>query len=71
MSLKLGNKVTDQEDLTIGHNLDTLLIRSIDKILSRNTIDRLSLKSLEILGKIEPEAVSGMIIKTVKSGLES
>lgn len=70
MSLKLGNKVIDCESLTISLNLDTLLITAIDKLLTRNKIDQLSLKSLKMLGKIRSEAVSGMIIKTVKAGLE-
>lgn len=58
-------KVIDRESLTISHNLDTLLITSIDKLLIRNRIDRLSLKGLEIREKLQDTAVSGMILKTV------
>lgn len=55
--------------LTINKNLDTLLIVVIDNILSRNNIDRLSLKTLEIKGKVSDGAVSSMVIQTVKAGL--
>lgn len=67
--LKEGRQTIDEENLTISQNLDTLLIRAIDKILNRNTIDRLSLKTLEISGKMRSEAVSGMILKTLKNAL--
>ncbi len=69
VQLKRGNKHLDREDLTISRNLDTLLIRAIDKILSRNKIGRLSLKSLEIPAKLKDEAISNMILKTIKVGL--
>lgn len=69
LQLRQGNLVIDQEDLTISQYLDTLLITAIDKILLRNSIDRLSLKSLDIRGKIKPETVSGMIIKVLKAGI--
>lgn len=68
--LKQGRNVIDQEDLTISHNLDTLLIGVIDKILSRNRISRLSLKRLEIPAKLKNGTVSNMILKTIKVGLK-
>lgn len=70
IQLKIGSKTIDQESLTISRNLDTLLISAIDKILSKNKIDRLSLKSLEIPTKLKDGTVSSMIIRTIKSGLE-
>ena len=71
IQLKKGKGVIGQESLTMGQNLDNMLITAIDKLLLRSNIDRLSLQSLEIQGKMRPEAVSSMVIKTVKSGLES
>jgi len=62
--------VIDSEGLTINHRFDTLLIVAIDKLLAKNKIDRLLLKSLKIRGETGDGAVSGMIIKTVKTGLE-
>ena len=68
--LKRGDKRIGHETLTISQNLDNMLIKSIDNMLVKNKIDRLSLKSLEIQGKMRPEAVSSMVIKTIGSGLE-
>ena len=68
--LKGKRGIVDHEDLTISRNLDTLLIRAIDKILSRNRISRLSLRTLEIPAKLKDGAVSNMILKTTKVGLE-
>ena len=65
-----GLKVVDREDLTISPNLDTLLISTIDKILVRNNIDRLSLITLEIQGELRDEAVSDMILRTVVSAFK-
>ena len=70
IELKQGRKFVARENLTIDRNLDTLLITAIDKILSRNRIDRLSLRTLEIPGKLKDEAVSAMILKTIKTALE-
>ena len=70
IQFKEGRKLIDHEDLTISHNLDTLLIRAIDKILSRNRISRLSLITLEIRAKLKDGAVSNMILRTAKAGLE-
>lgn len=68
--LKSGRGIIDHEDLTISRNLDTLLIRAIDKILSRNRIGKLYLRTLEIPAKLKDGAVSNMIIRTIKAGLE-
>ena len=71
IQLKRGNKAIDEESLTISQNLDNMLIRAIDNIAVRNTIERISLKTLKIQGKSRPEATSSMIIKAVRSGLEA
>lgn len=70
IGFKRGNGIMGEEHLTISQELDNMLIIAIDKLLAKNRIDRLSLKTLEIRGKMRYEAVSSMIIKTVKSGLE-
>ena len=70
LQFKEGSKVIDKEDLTISQNLDTLLISTIDKLTIRNSIDRLSLKDLEIQGKMRPGASSTMIIGAVKRALK-
>ena len=70
IELRENNKSIDHEDLTINQNLDNMLITAIDRLLIKNRINRLSLKSFKIPDKIRPEAVSSMIIKTVKTALE-
>jgi len=61
--------VLDELHLTISRNLDTLLIGSIDNLVTKNKIDRLSLKTMKILGNMRPGAVFSMIVKTIVNGL--
>ncbi|OGN03575.1 MAG: hypothetical protein A2655_04765 [Candidatus Yanofskybacteria bacterium RIFCSPHIGHO2_01_FULL_43_42] len=56
--------------LTIGQDFDIVLIRTLDKILRSNKIERLSLKSVEISGKMASSALSGMILRSVAKALE-
>jgi len=70
LQLKKGTKLLGQEYLTIGQNLDNMLIRTIDKLAVKTRISRLSLKNVQIQGKMRPEAVSTMVIKTVGEALE-
>lgn len=69
LSLRLSYGATNRLSLTAGMDFDRLLIASIDKLSSNNRIDKTSLKSLEISGKIDPTAVSGMIAEAVASAL--
>ena len=71
IKLKKGKGVVDHESLTLNQNLDNMLITAIDKLLAKNRIDRLSLETLEIQGKMRPEAVLSMIIRTAKSAIET
>lgn len=70
LQLKNGRRTLDELHLTVSQGFDSMLITAIDKLLIRNRIDRLSLKSLEIQGEIRPEAVSSMIIRALKSAIE-
>lgn len=69
IQLKRGKHILDELHLTVSRNLDNMLITAIDKLAAKNRIDRLSLKTLEIQGKMRSGAVSSMILKTVKSAL--
>ena len=57
--------------LTVSQDFDIVLIRALDKIFRKNKIDRLSLKSVEIGGKMaqgihaSDSRISVMILKTV------
>lgn len=70
IELRRGASVIDKEDLTISQGFDTLFIRVLDNILSRNSIDRLSLKSMEIQGKMREGAISSMILLTIKNAFK-
>lgn len=70
VGLKRGNKVIDQESLTISQGFDNMLIVAIDKILSRNRMVKLSLRTLVLPAKLKDGAVSTMILGTTKAGLE-
>lgn len=56
-------------NLTITHDFDILLIKSIDKLLHKYKMDKLSLKSVETSGEMRSGAMSGMILKTVAKAL--
>ena len=56
--------------LTISQGLDSMLITTLDKLLAGIKIDKVHIKSAEILGKIDNKAIWGSILKTVKAGLE-
>ncbi len=71
IQLKKGKALVDQETLTIGRGLDMLLIKTLDNIIIRNKIDRLSLSNIGIKGKIDGQALWGMVLKTVKTALEN
>lgn len=70
LRLKGDNKSVYVETLTIGQDFDILLIRTLDKVLRKNKIDRLSVKSVEISGKLSPYALSSMVVKAVASALK-
>lgn len=67
--LKRKPNITNKIHLTVSQDFDILLIRAIDKILCKNKISRLSLKSVEISGKIEPGALSGMVLQSAAKAL--
>ena len=55
--------------LTVGQDFDIVLIGVLDKILHRNRIEKSSLKSVQISGKMTTGAISGMILKTITEAL--
>ena len=69
--LKVGKAIIGQESLTVSQEFDSMLIKALDKLVSGNKIDRLSLKTVEIAGKLETAATSAMILSAVKDALSS
>lgn len=81
MQLVKDGHLLDNTNLTITHDFDILLIKSVDKLFHKYKIDRLSLKNVrgegplrsgvyvEIRGKMRSETVSNMILRTVAKAL--
>ena len=53
LALKQGRHVVDALDFSFQGNLDDLLIAAVDKIMKRNRIGTLSLKTIKIEGNID------------------
>ncbi|MEK7138788.1 MAG: hypothetical protein AAB799_01255 [Patescibacteria group bacterium] len=68
MKLRVKGKTVSEGNLTIDRDLDIMLITTLDRILSKHRIGRLSLKRVEIRGKMPLNGVSGMVMEgTVKA----
>jgi hypothetical protein len=65
IQLKQGNKIIEEKYLTLDKDFDIILIKTIDKIIKNNKINKLSLKKAKIIGKINPEAMFGMILNSI------
>lgn len=66
----VNNKLIINETyLTIGQGFDIMLIKTLDKILNENKMDRLSLKSVQISGKIDHHALSSMMLRATVAAL--
>ena len=64
LKLKRGQTVVDALDFSFHSNLDDLLISSVDKILKRNRIDALSLKTIKIEGDVDKNSSAYKIALT-------
>ena len=64
LELKRGRMLIDALDFSFQSNLDDLLISSVDKILKRNRIDALSLKTIKIEGDVDKNSSSYKIALT-------
>lgn len=64
-----NKRLIDKTNLTVGQDFDTVLIRELDKILHKNIIEKLSLKSVQISGEMTVGALSSMILKATTEAL--
>lgn len=71
IQLKKGSRIIDKTHLTAGQYFDIVLIRTLDKIICKHKINKLSLKSVKISGKIAPNAMFGMILQTTTRALKA
>jgi hypothetical protein len=53
----------------VGQGFDIVLIRVLDKIICDNKMERLSLKSVRIGGKMASGAISSMVLETMAKTL--
>lgn len=70
IQIKESLRLIDEEDLTLDQDFDSMLIKVLDRLFSSNKIERLSLKSVKISGKIKSKALWGMILGATKGALE-
>ena len=66
VELKLleGKKLIDSLTFNFDANLDEVLILTVDKILKRNRIESLSLKTVKVAGNIEQSSSAYKIAET-------
>lgn len=69
--VKNKRTVIDRFPFEFDRNLEEALIVSIDKILERNTMDVLSLKSMKVGGNIGSESLSYQIATSFIKALKS
>ena len=62
--LTKAGKLIDALDFSFHGNLDDLLISSVDKVLKKNRIETLSLKTVKVLGNIEKSSSAYKIART-------
>jgi tRNA A37 threonylcarbamoyladenosine modification protein TsaB len=72
ITLELSDKgrAVDIETAKYYHDIDDVLITSIDRLLKRNKIDIKSLKSYRILGNLGSDSTSYKIAQAFVEGLK-
>ena len=73
MELKLqeGRKCIDTLTFGFEANLDSVLISAVDKILKRNRIETLSLKTVKVSGNIEKSSSAYTIARTFREAIKA
>lgn len=61
----------DAVDFGFDSNLDTVLIDSIDKLLKKNTIDPLSLHSVNVTGDVDENSSAYKVAKACAEALKT
>ena len=65
-----NDKVLDMLIMPLDFNFDTVLVTSIDKLLKRNRISRVSLLDIVLDGFEDESSMSSLIAKTVAEALK-
>lgn len=66
IQLKNGKHLIGKETLTISQDFDNMLITALDRLLRKTKVDKVRLKTAEILGKTKDKALWSMILKTIR-----
>ena len=69
--LTKAGKLIDTLDFSFHGNLDDLLISSVDKVLKKNRIETLSLKTVKVLGNIEKSSSAYKIAQTFVKAIKA
>ena len=64
LELKDGKRLIDTLTFDFEANLDSVLIAGVDKIMKRNRIETLSLKTVKVSGKVNKESSAYKIAQT-------
>lgn len=64
LELRDGKRLIDTLTFSFEANLDKVLIEAVDKILKRNRIDKLSLKTIRASGSVNPNSSAHKIALT-------
>lgn len=69
IQLRRGRRVIVEEELTVSHDFDNMLITTLDKLLGGINMNSTCVKSAEILGKVNKNAVWGMMLESIAHAL--
>ena len=65
-----NGQVIDRSEVSITAHLDSVLIKTLDKLLQRNRIKPLSLKTLDLSGKMRQNGLSESVFRAIKTALD-
>ena len=71
LKLQEGKRLIDTLTFEFEANLDSVLIAGVDKILKRNRINPLSLKTIKVSGNVEKSSSAYKIARTFIEAIKS
>lgn len=71
LRLKRGRVLIDTLTFEFEANLDSVLIAGVDKVLKRNRIETLSLKTVKVSGNVEKSSSAYKIAQTFIEAIKS
>ena len=71
LKLQDGKRLIDTLTFEFEANLDSVLISAVDKIMKRNRIEALTLKTIKVSGKVDKGSSAYKIAQTFIEALKS